>query len=336
MRGILVGLGNRAEIWLKTCRDQGKVQMVAYVEPSVSQKDRAVKSWGVPSEKIYSSLDEAIGTLESKADFVLDVTPPASHAKIALTAFKAGLHVLGEKPLSDDFDAAKKVVRAGIQSDVRHMITQNYRFDALPRTSRRLLREGILGDPAQLDIAFYMAWADIPGSHYVTEPFMFLTDMGIHHFDMARYVLRREAETVQALTWNLPWGWHKGDASHVVVFKMVGGMRAIHRAVGCTLGRKTSWNGDWRIEGPKGCLTWEDNRLFFTLDHRTDKPHREELTLDAQPYDGQRMILEEFLTSIREGRDPECCASDNLKSMSMVFAAVKSAKERREVRLDEI
>ena len=57
----------------------------------------------------------------------------------------------------------------------------------LPRTTRRLLAEDLIGSVGQLDVSLYVNWADAPGSHYVTEPHMSLTDMGIHHFDMMRY-----------------------------------------------------------------------------------------------------------------------------------------------------
>jgi predicted dehydrogenase len=60
----------------------------------------------------------------------MDVTPPAVHHQIAEKAFAHGLHVLGEKPLSDDYATAKRVVEAGAQAGVKHMITQNYRFGA--------------------------------------------------------------------------------------------------------------------------------------------------------------------------------------------------------------
>ena len=47
-------------------------------------------------------------------------------------------------------------------------------------------------------------------------------------------------------------------------------------------------------------------------------------------------MLREFVAAIEEGRTPECNAADNLKSMAMVFAAVKSAMEGRKVSLDEL
>ena len=115
-------------------------------------------------EQLFDDLSSAIKAV--KADFVVDVTPPSVHERVALTAFENGLHVLGEKPLSDNYEAAKRVVAAGKRAGVKHMITQNYRFAGLPRTTFRLIKEGMTGLIGQLDVSLYVPWADAPGSHY--------------------------------------------------------------------------------------------------------------------------------------------------------------------------
>src|SRR5689334_14026599 len=86
-------------------------QIVAYVEPSDANRKRAIEQFGVPENLIHPSLNDAAKKV--KADFVLDVTPPAVHHDIARDAFAAGLHVVGEKPLSDDYGVAKRVVEMG-------------------------------------------------------------------------------------------------------------------------------------------------------------------------------------------------------------------------------
>lgn len=259
------------------------------------------------------------------------------HETIAVAAFDCGLHVLGEKPLSDDFDAAKRVVEAGRAAGVRHMITQNYRFNPLPRTTRRLLSESCVGDIPQLDVSLYVDWADNPGSHYVTEPYMFLTDMGIHHFDMMRYTLACKPVSVQAITWNLPWGWHRGDACQLIHFEFENSVVATHRGIGCTIGHvPAGHNGEWRYEGPDGTLTWEGFDLFCTKRHKKDPQVRDQIELDPPATGDLNPVLCEFLAALEEDREPECNATDNLKSMAMVFGAVKSAKEGRRVELSEL
>lgn len=316
------------------CARSRDVELVAYAEPSEAQRAAAAERFSIPREKLFPSLGAAIRTVE--ADFVLDVTPPAAHESIALEAFAAGLHVLGEKPLSDEFASAQRIVAAARRAGRVHMVAQNYRFGPLPRTTRRVLAEGRIGTPAVVAVGFYRPWAYAPGTHYTTMPYPLLTDMGIHHFDLLRYVLGREPVRVEARSWNPPWGWHAGDAGHTAIFEFEGGLVATHHALGASTGKPSPWNGEWRIEGPEGSLTWEDDRLFHTRSHPRGLETRAEIEQDKLPLAGQDAVLAEFVAAVREGREPECSGQDNLRSLAMVFAAVTSAKERRPVAIDEI
>jgi len=334
MKAILTGLGGRGLHWLRSMRDRDDVEFAGFVEPYEGSITRAVNEHNVPRDIIFPTLDAALNSV--KADFVLDVTPPAVHHEVALKAFEHGLHVIGEKPLSDNFENAKIVAAAGTKAGLKHMITQNYRFTAQPRNTRRLLSEGLVGEIGQLDIRFYMPWADVPGSHYVTQPYMLINDMMVHHFDMIRYVTQQDPLSVHAITWNQPWGWHAGDACHAIVFKFASGLVATHVCLGCELGQRTSWNGDWHIAGTKGSIDWDRFGTFYSHMHRTaENVDRKELELTPVKF-SEVTMTDEFFAAIREDREPECSAQDNLKSLAMVFGAIKSAKEGRTVELAEL
>lgn len=334
MKAIIVGLGGRAGSWIGVCGGHEEVEIVGYVEPVEERRKVVAEKHRIPDGQLFVDLADAAGAIE--ADFIVDVTPPAAHEAVASAAFDAGLHVLGEKPLSDDFDAAKRIVAASKAAGRTHMITQNYRFTLPPRTTRRLLAEGLIGKPEQVGIQFYMPWATRPGTHYVEFPFMLLKDMGIHHFDMMRYVLACDPISVRCMTWNPSWGWHKGDASHVALFEFEGGLRVVHTAFGSSVGRKTAWNGDWQIEGPEGSISWENDKIFHTRSFPADKAAREEIPPDDIPLSGQDAILAEFVAAVKEGREPECSGRDNLNSLAMTTAAVMSAEQGRKVEIAEL
>ncbi len=334
MRVVLVGLGGRGRSWLQVCRRHADVEVVACVEPVPARREEAASRFGVPADRLFASLDEALATVQ--ADFALDVTPPAAHEQVATKAFAAGLHVLQEKPLSDDFAAARRIVAAAEQAGRVHMVAQNYRFGPVPRTTRRLLAEGRIGQPHVVAVGFYRAWATAPGTHYTTMPYPLITDMGIHHFDLLRYVLGRDPVRVLAQTWNAPWGWHRGDAGHTAIFEFEGGLVATHHALGCSVGKQSPWNGEWRIEGPEGSLTWENDRIFYSRGYPAAEERREEIPLDQLAWNGQDAVLREFLAAVREGREPECSGRDNLRSLAMVFAGIRSAQQGRPVSIDEV
>lgn len=328
MKGILVGLGRHSRGWFKSCAAHAEVELVGFVARGEDTRARFAAEFNLARQEFFSSLPEAAGAC--RVDFVLDVTPPAAHRQIALAAFAAGLHLLQEKPMCPSLDEAAEVVQAGQAAGLRHMVAQNFRFGPLPRTTRRLLSEGAIGQPGHLDVSFFVPWADRPGTHYVTQPYMFLADMCVHHFDMIRYVLGADPLAVQTLSWNQPWGWHQGDACHVASFDFPG-LKAIHLGMGCSLGHQTSCHGNWRIEGPEGSLTWEDDRIFISREHRTEHKRRQEIPHDALPAAGQQAMLDEFLAAIRQNRQPECAATDNLHTLAMTLAAVQSAQTGRKV-----
>lgn len=325
MNGILVGMGGRAQSWVQVCSRNSDVALTAFVEPVEAQRKAVAEKLKLPPDRLFASLADAVKAV--KADFALDVTPPAAHEAVALGAFSAGLHVLGEKPLSDDFGAARRIVAAAERAGRTHMVTQNYRFGPVPRTTRRLLASGAVGEPKQVSVGFYRAWATRLGTHYTTMPYPLLTDMGIHHFDLLRYVMGQEPVRVTARSWNPKWGWHAGDASHTAFVEFTGGLMATHHSCGCSVGKQSPWNGEWRIDGPDGSLTWEEDQIFITREHPPEQKRREAVPADALPLTGQDALLAEFVAAIREGREPECSGRDNLRSLALTFATVQSARE---------
>jgi predicted dehydrogenase len=67
--------------------------------------------------------------------------------------------------------------------------------------------------------------------------------------------------------------------------------------------------------------------MYRTWLHRTEQPVREQLFPDPSPVPGgQEPLLTEFAAALREGREPECNAADNLHSLAMVEGCVRSAE----------
>ncbi|HIC19918.1 TPA: Gfo/Idh/MocA family oxidoreductase [Candidatus Poribacteria bacterium] len=158
----------------------------------------------------------------------------------------------------------------------------------------------------------------------------------MHHFDLLRYVMDCEPVAVHARTWNPPWGFHAGDAGHTAIIDFEGGLVATHHALGSSTGKSSPWNGEWRIEGPEGSLTWEEDQIFHTRDYPANQRRRQEIPHDNLPLIGQDAILMELLSAVNENREPECSGQDNLKSLAIVFAAIRSSKENRTVKISEL
>ncbi|MDD3725734.1 MAG: Gfo/Idh/MocA family oxidoreductase [Candidatus Ratteibacteria bacterium] len=98
------------------------------------------QQYKIPEEQCFTSLAEGIkGT---SPDALLNATPPQVHKTTSLIALDAGLHILVEKPLSDNIQDAQEIVTYAEKKNRKLMVSQNYRYRSQPRTIRKLIEEG--------------------------------------------------------------------------------------------------------------------------------------------------------------------------------------------------
>jgi predicted dehydrogenase len=255
---------------------------------------------------------------------VLNVTPPSAHKQVTLKAFEAGLHVLTEKPLSDTLRDAKDMVAAARKHKRILMVSQNYRFRRWARTIRQLIVEKRLGEVSNAAIRFAKA-PQFPGSFRLKMDFPLVVDMSIHHFDLMRYILGAEPETVYARSWRPSWSWFEGDPCCMATFRFSGGLTALYDGSWVTRCRETGWDGEWRIECSEGVIEFGGDKVFAA---RFGQPEQE-APLMSLPAENQDYSLIEFMRCLADGREPETSGRDNLASLAMVFATVDSIRSGR-------
>ncbi len=75
-------------------------------------------------------------------------TPPDAHVAPVLAAIAAGKHVLCEKPFATSAADARRMLRAAEAASVVHMLGTEFRWAPDEAMVRRVIRSGILGEPA--------------------------------------------------------------------------------------------------------------------------------------------------------------------------------------------
>ena len=135
---------------------------------------------GVDAAAIFASTD---------IDTVAILTPPATHAELAIQALRAGKHVLVEKPLAPSADEARQMARVASESGLCAAVGHNLRFHRLVRRAREAVRSGSLGKLVEIETQFSSvvtnppAWLNDPG-----QGGGLIFDVGVHHIDLARYL----------------------------------------------------------------------------------------------------------------------------------------------------
>jgi len=332
-RTLIVGLGNQGENWVRAALQSKELDYVGIVDIDENKIRDMQEKYRIPAEHSFTDLNEAIKA--AKPDFLIDVTPPQLHEKISITAFDAGLHVLGEKPISYDMEVAKRMIAYAEKTNRTYMVSQNYRFHPLVRTTRRLIDEGKIGTPEYANVTFfrgrrfpshlYYNWIDDP----------LVKEMSIHHFDLMRYVLKADPVSVYAVCKNPTWSWFKGDTLVTSVMEFTNGVHVSYQGCWVGTGRQSTLHGDWRIEGQSGGLIWDRDRLTY---YRGDFQHEEseEIPLDDMPCQEQLYSIHEFTSALKENRAPECEGKDNIKSLAILMATLESIRRKEKVYIEEI
>jgi predicted dehydrogenase len=128
----------------------------------------------------------------------------------------------------------------------------------------------------------------------------------------------------------------------VAVFDLIGGGVFSYRGSWCAYGARTSWEASWRIVCEKGALTWDGFDAIraetvegVARDGLFDQPREVQVPpLDpADAVGGHLGVMRDFVAAIGGGRSPETAGTDNLKSLSMVFAAIESAETGQPVEI---
>ena len=101
-----------------------------------------------PDIPLYSDYKELIET--APVDAVIIATPHRLHPPVAISAFKKGLHVLSEKPLGVESEAALRMTEAWKQSGKLFCVMFNQRTDPLFSKAHELISEGALGSRKRL------------------------------------------------------------------------------------------------------------------------------------------------------------------------------------------
>lgn len=332
VRIVLVGCGSMSQRWLEVARDHAGIELVALVDLSKEAAEKRAESAGLTGISVGTDLSAVLSA--NAVDAVFDVTVPAAHHTVTMTALSHGCHVLGEKPLASSMREAQEMVAAAEQAGKIYAVIQNRRYTAHIRTVRKLLADKVIGHINEIHGDFFL------GPHFggfrEEMDHVLLLDMSIHHFDAARFLIGKNAKAVYAHEWNPRSSWCRHGASAMAVFEMEDGIVYTYRGSWCAAGAATDWGCGWRIIGEKGSLCWDGSAR---IDVETTVPGNEDFirkttveTHDVQSFpehdDGHASIIHEFVSCIQSGQPPETAGSDNINSLAMVFGAIESCERK--------
>ena len=161
----IVGLGFIARQYLDTLAGHPGVRIAAVADLDTARAEAAAAE--LPDARALS-----VGDLITSPDVhtVLNLTIPAAHAEIALTAIKHNKHVYGEKPLAADLKGAREVADRAAQAGVLLGCAPDTVLGTGLQTARAVLDAGTIGRPlsavAMMATPGHERWHPNPDFYY--------------------------------------------------------------------------------------------------------------------------------------------------------------------------
>jgi len=294
--------------------------------------------------------------------------PHHLHLPAILAAAQAGKHVLCEKPLVLNLDEAQQAMRACAEAGVVLMTANRDRFEPHALAVKRIIDAGLLGtinlvlerhmlhknvltQAARNNVGWKLGKATAGGGALHRD--------GVYYLDSLLFWAGSEvAHVTGAELDNFLWNTEEIETTSHVLFRFKSGAIGVFEMVWCLQGphiRDVTINGSdgyLRLTGAIGddaTITVHSRRL---APHVLDDPRVVRAFEEClhQPPDqlhpdqvGEALVLRvpyatgfhaqevEFLSAIREGREPESSGVDGARALELVEGAYRAAKERRAI-----
>ena len=274
-------------------------------------------------------------------DVVNICTPSGTHGEIAVAAARAGKHVILEKPMEVTLERADAITRACREAGVKLQVVFPFRFGRGMQAVKGAIGKGVFGKILLSNAACrryrgqdYYKKSDWRGT-WAMDGGGACMNQGIHIIDSYLYLMGAPRSVCAKMsTLGHPSAEVEDVAAAVIQFAD-GGLGMIE-ATTCAYpdfgdcidlyGEK----GSVILEGlPPQITRWEvmdsKERIHLKDYEEEDEPHN--------PYCLHRAVIANMVNAVREGVDPDINGMEGRKSLEVIGAIYRSAREGKEVKL---
>lgn len=300
------------------------IELIAADPDGATAPDGALRGAELAAELGVAYVDTYDEAFAWRPDAVVIAAENARHRELVERAAAAGAHVLCEKPLATTVDDAIAMRDACDRAGVLLMVAYPVRFSPAVRDAIAEIRSGRLG--ALLGVTGINNGKLPQDRAWFTDPDLAgggaLVDHVVHCADLLDELLGERAATVRAVSNGI---LHAADDLAVET----GGLVTIRYPSGVVATIDCSWS--W----PMSSATWGGVTLQIVAERGTVtvSPFAKGVaghdadgeTWDPVGADLDALLLEEFVSAVREGRIPQPDAGVGIRTVEIVKAAQASA-----------
>ena len=330
VRFALLGAGRIGKVHARAIAGNPQARLVAVSDPVASAAQAIADQYGAEVR------DAANIPSATDIDAVVICTPTDTHADLIEIFARAGKAIFCEKPIDLALARVKTCLKVVDQTGTTLMVGFNRRFDPHFQAVKDAIARGEIGEVEMVTIVSRDPGA--PPVDYIKRSGGIFRDMTIHDFDMARFLLGEEIETVSAqgsVLVDKAIG-EAGDFDSVSVMLATASGR--HATISNS--RRATYGYDQRIEvhGSKGAVCAENQRpvsieIASAAGYTRPPLHDFFMTRYTEAYANE---ISSFIDTVESKSPASPSGLDGLIALALAEAALQSAETGRAVKVSDV
>ena len=327
----LIGGGNISETHARAAASIPGLSISAVYGTNAEKVSRLVSQFNARG---FADFDAFVN--HRPMDFVILGSPSGLHAQQGIAAAQHGLHVLTEKPIDISTARADELIRAAEKSNVKLGVLFQDRMKPHIRKLKECLDAGLLGKILQVDAR--VKWYR-PPEYYANSRWRgtFALDGGgalinqaIHTVDLLIWLLG-DVSRVYARTATLLHKIEAEDTAFAILEFANGAVGSLHATTAAFPG----YPRRVEITGANGTMILEHDRIIaadlvngksFVIEDVARDENKSASSAAVTDFHGHQLLIEDFISAIRQNRAPACDGREARRSLTLVEAIYHAAQ----------
>jgi predicted dehydrogenase len=192
LKVAIVGMGNIGNVHARVYSRHPDTEIVAVCDIIPERSDKAAEQYGCQG---FYSVQEMLNSriqIDIASMCTAGVENGGDHYQPTMELLRAGIPVLGEKPISNEIAKAEEMVALAKEKNLRYGINLNHRFTPAALRAKEWVEQGRLGEINTIDMTM---WINNPNE---SSPHFHIRALHPHSLDVMRYFAGSEVAKVQA------------------------------------------------------------------------------------------------------------------------------------------
>jgi predicted dehydrogenase len=324
MNVACIGMGWWSDVLADAIVRSGRMKIVACYSRSRDKREAFARKYACTAAASY---EEILG--DRRIEAIINTTPNSAHLETTYAAAAAGKHVFLDKPIANTIDDARAITAACRQAKVVLALGYQRRRESQFRWIKQSLDKFGKLVNAEANISRdRLGKIDLGSWRYTAEgmPGGVMLQIGIHYTDVLEYLIG-PVKAVSGRFVRLVLPGDNPDVASLVLEHENGALS--------TLNASYASASEYYLMNIYG----KEASAYYDMHQGLRFLRRGSATADVVPCSKNDPIveeLEEFVNAVRGDGQPEMDGERSTRSLAVLLAGIRSAREGRRVEIEEV